>query len=341
MTTEQSTTRVGATAPQNITELFKLATENLKQKGQERPAPSASNIRASVELNRKLLDSIFLEQRLLDPVESDTSATLFGARLKMPVFCSALSRPGHLTDADMVEIARGMGKAGAMMMLGMSGSEVLKGSIATGTPVVKIIKAYRDLDLIYKQVKEVEQEGGVATGIDIDYWYGTFRDGGGRGAETYAPRLMKEIGQIMASTKLPYIIKGILSEHDAKKAIELGASAIIVSNHLWATFDFGIPNIVALPKIVKAVGNKITVFVDSGYRTGNDVFKAFALGAKGVGITSAVVHAVSAGGADGVARYLGFVQAELKRTMTFCGCRDLADINQSQLVLSPEVRQWW
>src|SRR3989304_1615492 len=137
MTTEQSTTRPQVAAPQNITELFKLATENLKQKGQERPAPSASNIQASAQLNRKLLDSIFLEQKLLDTVESDTGATLFGAKMKTPVFCSALSRPGHLTDADMVEIARGMGKAGTMMMLGMCGSEVLKGSIATGTPVVK------------------------------------------------------------------------------------------------------------------------------------------------------------------------------------------------------------
>ena len=60
MTTEQSTTRPQVAAPQNITELFKLATENLKQKGQERPAPSASNIQASAQLNRKLLDSLFL-----------------------------------------------------------------------------------------------------------------------------------------------------------------------------------------------------------------------------------------------------------------------------------------
>lgn len=341
MTSEQSTTRQGVTTPQNITELFNLARENLKQKGQDRPAPSASNTQASAQLNRKLLDSIFLEQRLLDPIESDASTTLFGAKLKMPVFCSALSRPAHLTDAEMVEIASGMGKAGAMMMLGMSSSEVLKGSIASGTPVVKIVKAYRDLNLIYKQVKEVEEAGGVATGIDIDYWHGTFRDGGGRGTETYAPRLTSEIKQVMASTKLPYIIKGILSVDDAKKAVELGASAIIVSNHLWATFDFGVPNIVALPNIVKAVGKKITVFVDSGYRTGNDVFKAFALGAKGVGITSSVVHAVSAGGADGVAQYLGFVHAELKRTMSFCHCAKLSDINQSQLVLSPELKQWW
>lgn len=341
MTTEQSTTRLGVTAPQNITGLFNLAKENLKQKGHDRPLPSASNIQASAQLNRKLLDSLFLEQKLLDPVAADTGATLFGVKLKMPVFCSALSRPAHLTDADMVEIARGMGRAGTMMMLGMSGSEVLKGSIATGTPVAKIVKAYRDTDLIYRQVKEVEEEGGVAIGIDIDYWHGTFRDGGGRGTETYAPRKMSEIRQIIASTRLPYIIKGILSVEDAKKAVELGASAIIVSNHLWATFDFGVPNIIALPKIVKAVGAKITVFVDSGYRTGNDIFKAFALGAKGVGITSAVVTAVSAGGADGVAQYLGFVNTELKRTMSFCGCAKLSDINQSQLVLSPEVKQWW
>ena len=341
MTSEQSTRRPQTTTPQTITELFNLARETLKQKGQDRPAPSASNIQASAQLNRKLLDSIFLEQNLLDPIEADTSTALFGVKLKMPVFCSALSRPAHLSDDEMVEIVRGMGKAGTMMMLGMGGSELLKASVETGTPVAKIVKAYRDTDLIYKQVKEVEDQGCVAVGIDIDYWYGTFRDGSGRGTETYAPKKMSEIRQIMASTKLPYIIKGTLSAVDANKAAELGASAIIVSNHLWATFDFGVPNIIALPKIARVVGNKVTVFVDSGYRTGNDVFKAFALGAKGVGITSAVVTAVSAGGADGVAQYLGFVNAELKRTMAFCGCAKLSDIDSSRLVLSPELKQWW
>ena len=96
-----------------------------------------------------------------------------------------------------------------------------------------------------------------------------------------------------------------------------------------------------MPKIAKAVGDKIPVFVDSGYRTGNDVFKAFALGAKGVGITTSVVHALSAGGAEGVAQYLGFVNAELKRTMTICGCAELSAIDPALLVLSPELKQWW
>ena len=157
MTSEQSARRPETTTPQTMTDLFNLARENLKKKGQDRPLPSASNTQASAQLNRKLLDSLFLEQRLLSPVEADTSGTLFGVKLKMPIFCSALSRPPQLTDADMVEIARGMGKAGTMMMLGMSGSELLKASIDTGTPVAKIVKAYRDTDLIYKQVKEVEE----------------------------------------------------------------------------------------------------------------------------------------------------------------------------------------
>ncbi len=336
MTTDQTK------KPQTLTELFNLSQEKLKAKGIDRPTPVGSNYEAAAQLQRKLLDSIFMETRYFDPVESDTSLTLFGVKMKTPTFCSALSKPGNLlSDDEMVDIVRGMGKAGSMMMLGMGGSDMLQSAIDTGAPVVKIVKPYRNTDLMYERVNDAAKRGCVAVGMDIDYFYGPYRDGAERTPETYAPRKTSEISQAISATKLPFIIKGILSIEDAKKAVELGASAIIVSNHIWSSFDFGVPAIISLPKVVKAVGSKVTVLVDSGFRTGNDVFKALALGAKGVGFTTSLISAVTAGGAEGVEQLVGFVNGELKRTMATCGCSNLSAINSALLELSPELKQWW
>ena len=77
----------------------------------DRPAPVGSNYQAAAQLQRRLLDSIFLETRYLDPVEPDTGLTLFGVKMKTPVFCSALSKPGNqLSDEEMVDLVRGMGQ---------------------------------------------------------------------------------------------------------------------------------------------------------------------------------------------------------------------------------------
>jgi 4-hydroxymandelate oxidase len=328
--------------PQNLTELFNLATENLKAKGMDRPAPVGSNYQAAAQLQRRLLDSIFLETRYLDPVEPDTGLTLFGVKMKTPVFCSALSKPGNqLSDEEMVDLVRGMGKGGAMMMLGMGGADALQRAIDTGTPVVKIVKPYRTTELVFEQVRDAAQRGCVAVGMDIDHFYGAFRDGAGRMTDTFGPHTNGEMRQAIGGTRLPFIIKGVLSVEDATKSMEMGASAIIVSNHMWSGHVFSVPSIVSLPKIVKAVGSKVTVLVDSGFRTGDDVFKALALGAEAVGFTTSVVSAACAGGAGGVEQLIGFITAELKRTMAACGCATLPSIDGSSLVLSPELKQWW
>ncbi len=333
--------KVAIERPQTLSELFTLARENLKQKGVERQLPSESNYRASAQANRELLDSIFIETRFLDPVEPDTSLTLFGEKLKTPTFCSALSKPNYMTDSDMIDLVRGIGRAGSMMMLGIGGSELLQSAIDTGVPVVKMVKPYRETELIYKKVRDAESRGCVAVGMDIDHFYGTFLDGKATRTEIFAPKQTDQVRQAISETKLPFILKGVLSVRDAERAIEIGASAIVVSNHGWGAFDFGVPSIVALPEVVKAVGSRLTVLVDSGFRTGNDIFKGLALGAQGIGFTNPVLLAAGAGGADGVEQLIGFVTNELKRSMAISGCPDLSAIDRSLLVVSPKLTPWW
>jgi len=336
MTTENSNEK-----PQSLTELFTLARDNLKAKDIERELPSSSNYSASSEANRRLLDSIFMEPKFLDPVEANTELTLFGTKMKTPAFCSALSKPAHLTDDEFIDLVRGMGNAGSMMMLGIGGSEILQSAIDTGTPVVKVVKPYRDTELIYTKIKDAESRGCVAVGIDIDHFYGIYREGRTRMTDTFSPKQTEEVKQAMSLTKLPFLLKGVLSLTDAERAAELGASTVIVSNHGWGAFDFGIPAVVALPKVAKAVGDRLTILVDSGFRTGNDIFKARALGAQGVGFATSILMAVSAGGTEGVEQFLGFVNGELKRTMEICGCPYISAIDSSLLHTTPELTPWW
>jgi len=95
-----------------------------------------------------------------------------------------------------------------MMMLGIGGSEMLQQSIDTGTPIVKMVKPYRDAELIYQKVRDANARGCIAVGMDIDHFYGGFRDGRARLTETFSPKRSGEIVQAISATKLPFIIKG-------------------------------------------------------------------------------------------------------------------------------------
>ncbi|MFC1953329.1 alpha-hydroxy-acid oxidizing protein [Chloroflexota bacterium] len=331
----------GNEKPQSLSELITLGRDHLKEKGTEQPLPTASNYLASSEAHRRLLDSIFMEPKFLDPIKANTELTLFGTKMKTPAFCSALSKPAYLSDEEMVELVRGIGKAGSMMMLGIGGSEILQSAIDTGTPTVKVVKPYRDTELIYSKIKDAESRGCVAVGIDIDHYYGVYREGRTRMTDTFSPKKTEEIKQAMSLTSLPFLIKGVLSNTDAERAAEIGASAIVVSNHGWGAFDFGVPTVAALPKVAKAVGNRLTILTDSGFRSGNDVFKALALGAQGVGFATSILMAVAADGAEGVEQFLGFITGELRRTMEICGCSELSAIDKSLLVTSPDLTPWW
>jgi 4-hydroxymandelate oxidase len=221
------------------------------------------------------------------------------------------------------------------MMMGIGGSDALQRIIDTGAPVVKIVKPYRNIDLIYDKLQDAGQRGCVAVGMDIDHFYGALRGTRVRMADKFGPRNTDELKQLVSETKLPFIIKGVLSLTDAEKAVQLGASAIIVSNHGRGAIDFTVPSMIALPGIADAVGQKLTVFVDTGFQTGNDVLKALALGAKGVGFASAILLAYAAGGSAQVENLIRRINAELSRTMAATGCADLAGIRRSIIYEMP------
>jgi L-lactate dehydrogenase (cytochrome) len=127
------------------------------------------------------------------------------------------------------------------------------------------------------------------------------------------------------------VMKGILDAEDAKLAVSTGADAIVVSNHGGRQLDGAISSIRALPEIAEAVKGKTEVWLDGGIRSGQDVLKALALGARGTMIGRAYAYGLGAMGEAGVTRALELIRGELDVTMALCGLRDVKDANPSIL----------
>jgi L-lactate dehydrogenase (cytochrome) len=143
----------------------------------------------------------------------------------------------------------------------------------------------------------------------------------------------KRIGQLMEMWDGKVILKGILDVEDAKKAADLGADAIVVSNHGGRQLDGASSSIRMLSHIVDAVGDKTEVMFDSGIRSGQDVLKAIALGAKSTMIGRAYTYGLGANGEAGVTDALKIIHKELDTTMGLCGRTRLEDVNQDILMV--------
>lgn len=128
------------------------------------------------------------------------------------------------------------------------------------------------------------------------------------------------------------ILKGIMLPEDAQLAVKHGADAIIVSNHGGRQMDGTLSSIKALPNIVAAVGDKTEVWIDSGFYTGQDMLKAWAMGAKGVMLGRAPVYGLGAYGEEGVTRALQILYDEMDTTMAFAGHRDIKDVTSDILI---------
>ena len=127
--------------------------------------------------------------------------------------------------------------------------------------------------------------------------------------------------------------KGILTAEDARLAADCGVDAVIVSNHGGRVVDGTQAPIEVLPEIVDAVGKRVAVIVDSGFRRGSDVIKALALGAEAIMIGRATLYGTAVAGEAGAARAIGLLREEIERTLALLGCRGIADLTREHVVL--------
>ncbi len=161
-------------------------------------------------------------------------------------------------------------------------------------------------------------------------------------AQQFDPRLNWEtVKEYRKKWDRKLILKGILDVEDAKKALDVGADAIIVSNHGGRQLDGALSSIRMLEPIVDAVGDKIEVHLDGGIRSGQDVLKALSMGAKGTYIGRAFIYGLGAMGEQGVTEALNVIHKELDVSMALCGERDVANLGQHNLLIPKGFEGDW
>ena len=288
-----------------------------------------SDLGNSNRISRAYLDSLLIETRYMDATVPSLDFELFGCRASSPIMTAALSHLDHFMFPGAADaLAKGAAEAGAILWYGMAEESEIERLASFGAPMIEIIKPYADRDVIFRKLAHAEQLGLLAVGIDIDHAFGP--DGGPDvvNGERMMPLTTQELAGIVRSTRLPLIIKGVLSLRDAERCLDAGAKGLLLSHHN-NRIEYAVPPLALLPKIAAMVARRVPLFVDCEIQTGMDAFKALALGASGVCIGRPLMTAIRNGGADGVRDYLLSAAAGLKKAMAFTGCPALKSIDPS------------
>ena len=160
--------------------------------------------------------------------------------------------------------------------------------------------------------------------------------------EQFDPQLdWKKIARIRDQWGGKMILKGILDPEDARMAADFGADAIVVSNHGGRQLDGALSSIRMLPQIVRAVGDKVEIHLDSGIRSGQDVLKAIGMGAKSTFIGRSFIYGLGAMGEEGVTKALEVIRKEMDITMALCGERDVRNFGRHNLLVPADFEGSW
>jgi L-lactate dehydrogenase (cytochrome) len=160
--------------------------------------------------------------------------------------------------------------------------------------------------------------------------------------EQFDPKLdWSKVSRIRDQWKGKFILKGVLDAEDAKLAADMGADAVIVSNHGGRQLDGALSSIRMLPSIVRAIGDRTEVWMDGGIRSGQDVLKTLAMGAKGTMIGRAYIHGLGAMGEAGVTAALEVIRKEMDITMALCGERDVKAMGRHNLLVPEDFEGRW
>jgi isopentenyl diphosphate isomerase/L-lactate dehydrogenase-like FMN-dependent dehydrogenase len=291
-----------------------------------------TNAGDSTQITRDYLDSILVEMRHIDSVLPSTKLELYGETFSTPVMLAALSHLQSCHPEGMVEAARGIKSADAVMWAGMGDEAELEAITATGARTIKIIKPYADNRDIFRKIEHAEKCGCLAVGMDVDHAFNRKGNYDVIHDLKMRPKSLDEIREFVKATKLPFIIKGVLSEQDTYKCLDAGARGIVVSHH-HGHIDYALPPLCILPAIVKIVRKQIPIFVDCSINRGMDAFKALALGADAVSAGRIIMEPLRAEGAEGVRKTIVGMTEELAGVMAATNSPDIRHIDPSVIWL--------
>ena len=281
-----------------------------------------SDIGNSNRISREYIDSLRIETRYMDSTNPTLTFELYGERFDSPIMTAALSHLDHFMFSGAADaLAQGAAAANAVLWYGMADEAEIARLAASGARMIEIIKPYSNRGAIYRKIEHAESLGLLAVGIDIDHPFG--EDGGPDIVDGHEMTALRtpELAEICSGTRLPVIVKGVLSQRDAERCLAAGAKGLVLSHHN-NRIEYAVPPLAVLPEIAALAGD-VPLFVDCEIRTGMDAFKALALGAKGVCIGRPLMTAIKENGADGVRDYLKKANAQLGKAMAYTGCTDL------------------
>ncbi|AEY66952.1 alpha-hydroxy acid oxidase [Clostridium sp. BNL1100] len=288
----------------------------------------------SDEITRHYFDSLLIEMRHIDSVIPSTALELYGEKFFTPIMTAALSHLNNSRPNGMVEMAKGAKASNAVMWTGMGDEAELEAITATGAKTIKIIKPHSDNNTIFKRIEHAEKCGVLALGMDIDHSFNSKGEFDNVLGLPMSGKTLDEIKEFVKATKLPFIIKGVLSEKDTYKCLEAGVKGIVISHH-HGIIDYAVPPLMVLPKIAKIVNRSIPIFVDCGIASGIDVFKALALGADAVSVGRTLIPHLKEAGANGVQSKIEELTEELAGVMARTCSKNIASINASVIWQSP------
>lgn len=346
---------------------------------------------ATLRRNLTALEAITLNQRILRDVSSvDTSATLFGQNLSLPIILGPVGLAGMNARRGEVQAARAAEKAGIPFCLStVSACPIDEVAGGTSKPFWFQLYMIRDRGFMRDLLVQAREAGCSALVFTVDMpvpgtRYRDYRSGlaGASGVLGAARRVMQAVVRprwawdvglwgrphalgnvvpvlgrnsgledffawmrdnfdpsvtwadlefIRSEWRGPLIIKGIMDPGDAAQAADLGADGIVVSNHGGRQLDGAPATVEVLPRIAEATGHRLTVLADGGIRSGLDVVRMLALGAKGVLLGRAWAYALAAAGEAGVSHVLEMMAAEMRVAMALTGVTRAADINKEIL----------
>lgn len=281
----------------------------------------------SDKITRDYFDSLLLETRYLDSGIPSTKMELFGETFDTPIMTAALSHLGNTTENGMIIYAEAAKKSNAVHWVGMGEDKELEDIIATGARTIKIIKPHADNKEIFRKIEHAVNAGCFAVGMDIDHAF----SGNGQYdcvlGLPMKPKSTEELTDFVKASKVPFIVKGVTSPKDAEKCLKAGVAGIQVSHH-HGMIDYSVPPLMVLQDIITATGNQTPVFVDCGFESGMDVYKALALGAKAVSIGRHLMPVLK-NGSQAVSDRINQINSELAGIMARTGVADLTKMDST------------
>jgi 4-hydroxymandelate oxidase len=338
----------------NLFDFEKAAQGKMSKMAYEFVASGAAD-EFTVKWNREALDKLKIQTEVLNDVARlDTKVTLFGKEMPYPIMIAPTAFHKLMHPEGEIATARGAAAAAATYVV----------SSFTTTPIEEIAKVAThplwfqlyvvdDRAFVKDLVQKVEAQGCRALCITVDtpvsgvrnrqqkanfklpddlqppYMIDTAFAAKGEALKFKKSLTWTDIEWLKSLTKLPVLLKGILNPNDAEKAIQIGCSGIIVSNHSGRNLDTVPATIEVLPSIARKVNKRIPVLMDGGIRRGTDVLKAMALGANAVLVGKPVCFGLACGGSEGVAKVMTILQKEFEFAMALSGRSSIKSIDQS------------